>query len=144
LTGLKDIQKEVVGYIKNNYLCNMGCIDCTSTRPVLSCVTNLRIGTVGISTAYYVYFRNSSSGKLNRVSATSSIVGLLTAVIDFDPLANSQYEVWATLQTAEDIDARVVVGISTIETDCFYVQFQRVYNSSNTSITATNQTLALA
>ncbi|MGI9143078.1 MAG: hypothetical protein ACR2IJ_07785 [Fluviibacter sp.] len=144
MTGLKDILKEVVGFIKNNYLCIMGCIDCTKTKPVLSCVTNLKIGTVGNSTAYYVYFKNSSNGKLNRVSATSNLVGLLTAVIDFDPLANCQYEVWATLQTAEDIDARVVIGISTIETDCFYVQFQRVYNSSNVSITATNQTLALA
>ena len=111
----------------------MECINCTRTKPVLSCVTNLRIGTLANSTAYYVYFRNSSSGKFNRLSSTTNGSGLLTAVLDFDPLANSQYEVWVTLQTAEDIEAT-----------CLFIQFQRVYNSSNTSITATNQTLALA
>jgi hypothetical protein len=144
LTGLKDIQKEVVGYIKNNYLCSMECINCTRTKPVLSCVTNLRIGTLANSTAYYIYFRNSSSGKFNRLSATSNGSGLLTAVIDFDPLANSQYEIWVTLQTAEDIDAKETINIDGIEATCLYIQFQRVYNSSNVSISASNQTLALA
>jgi hypothetical protein len=144
LTGLKDIQKVVVGYIKNNYLCSMECINCTRTKPVLSCVTNLRIGTLANSTAYYVYFRNSSSGKFNRLSSTTNGSGLLTAVLDFDPLANSQYEVWVTLQTAEDIEAKEAINIGTIEATCLFIQFQRVYNSTNTSITATNQTLALA
>jgi hypothetical protein len=122
----------------------MECINCTRTKPVLSCVTNLRIGNLANSTAYYVYFRNSSSGKFNRLSATSNGSGLLTAVIDFDPLANSQYEIWVTLQTAEDIDAKETINIDGIEATCLYIQFQRVYNSSNVSISATNQTLALA
>ena len=122
----------------------MECINCTRTKPVLSCVTNLRIGTLANSTAYYVYFRNSSSGKFNRLSATSNGSGLLTAVLDFDPLTKSQYEVWVTLQTAENIDAKEPINIDTIEADCLYIQFQRVYNSSNVSVTATNQTLALA
>jgi hypothetical protein len=122
----------------------MECINCTRTKPVLSCVTNLRIGTLANSTAYYIYFRNSSSGKFNRLSATSNGSGLLTAVIDFDPLANSQYEIWVTLQTAEDIDAKETINIDGIEATCLYIQFQRVYNSSNVSISASNQTLALA
>lgn len=121
----------------------MSCIDCTKTKPVLVCVTNLIIGTLANSTAYYIYFKNSSNGKITRVSATSSVAGLLTAVIDFDPLATT-YEVWVTLASAVDIEEKETITIEDTEHTCLYIQFQRVYGNTNLSISATNQTLQLA
>ncbi len=121
----------------------MTCITCTKTKPVLVCVTNLIIGTLANSTDYYVYFKNASSGKITRVSATSSNVGVLTAVIDFDPIPTT-YEVWVTLSSAVDIEEKETITIEDTEHTCLYVQFQRVYGTNNLSTTATNQTLQLA
>lgn len=122
----------------------MTCIGCSSTKPVLNCVTNLRIGTLSNSTNYLVYFRNSSSGKINRVASTTNGSGLLSVALDFTPLAKSQYEIWVTLATSEDIEDKQTILIDGIEATCLYAQFQRVYNQNNSSITATNQTLTLA
>lgn len=121
----------------------MDCIRCSSTKPVLNCITNLRIGYLSNLTSYYVYFKNSSSGKINRVAGVSSNQGLLTVAIDFDPLANSTYEVWVTLQSSENIETKETVLIDGIEAECLYVNFKRVYNSGNSSISATNQKLSL-
>lgn len=122
----------------------MTCIGCSSTKPVLNCVTNLIIGYLENTTNYYVYFKNSSSGKINRTSATTNGSGLLSVGLDFTPLTKSQYEVWVTLATSEDIEDKQAINIDGIEATCLYVQFQRVYNSFNSSITATNQTLTLS
>jgi len=122
----------------------MTCIGCSSTKPVLNCITNLKIGSLANSTSYHTYFKNSSSGKINRITATSSNVGVLTVALDFTPLANSQYEVWVTLASSTDIEYEENILIDGIEATCLYVQFKRVYGSGNSTITATNQTLSLA
>lgn len=122
----------------------MDCITCTKTKPVLNCVTNLIVGTLANSTAYLVYFKNSSNGKLNRVAATSSVAGLLTIALDFEPNAEATYEVWVTLAASADIDEREAINIEDTEHTCLYVQFKRVYGANNATITATNQTLSLA
>ena len=122
----------------------MTCIGCQNTKSVLNCLTNLNIGTLANSSSYYVYFKNSSSGKLNRVSGTTNGSGLLTIALDFTPLANSTYEVWVVLQASENIYEKETILIDDIESECLYVTFQRVYNSSNASITATTQKLTLA
>ena len=121
----------------------MTCIGCQNTKSVLNCLTNLTIGSLSNSTSYYAYFKNSSSGKLNRVSGTTNGNGIFTIALDFTPLSNSTYEVWVTLASAENIEAKEQILIDGIETDCLYVIFQRVYNSSNSSITATTQKLRL-
>ena len=122
----------------------MTCIGCSNTKPVLNCISNLKIGTLSNNTEYYVYFKNSSSGKINRITATSSIFGVLSVVLDFTPLAKSQYEVWVTLSSSTDLDARQNILIDAITTTCLYVQFQRVYGANNSTITSNLQTLKLA
>lgn len=122
----------------------MTCIGCSSTKAVLNCVSNLKIGSLSNSTEYYVYFKNSSNGKINRVLSSTNGDGILIVEMDFTPLAKSQYEVWVTLENSEDIDAKENILIDGIEATCLYVQFQRVYNQYNSSITASNQTLTLA
>lgn len=122
----------------------MTCIGCQSTKPVLNCVTNLKIGTLSNTTSYYTYFRNSSSGKINRVTSTTNGSGVLSVELDFTPLTKSQYEVWVTLASAENMEDKENILIDGIEATCLYVQFQRVYNHYNSSITTTNQKLTLA
>lgn len=122
----------------------MTCIGCQNTKSVLNCLTNLTIGYLSNNTNYYVYFKNSSSGKLNRVSGTTNGNGLLTIALDFTPLSNSTYEAWVVLESSENIDERENILIDGIEAECLYVTFQRVYNSGNSSITATTQKLTLA
>jgi hypothetical protein len=122
----------------------MTCIGCSSTKPVLNCITNLKIGTLANSTSYYTYFKNSSSGKINRITTTSSNVGVLNVALDFTPLAKSQYEIWVTLASSTDLEEKETILIDGIEVTCLYTQFQRVYGSGNSTLTATNQTLALS
>lgn len=122
----------------------MTCIGCSSTKPVLNCITNLKIGTLANSTSYYTYFKNSSSGKINRITTTSSNVGLLSVALDFTPLAKSQYEIWVTLASSTDLEEKENILIDGIEATCLYVLFQRVYGTGNSTLTATNQTLSLA
>jgi hypothetical protein len=122
----------------------MTCIGCSSTKPVLNCITNLKIGTLANSTSYYTYFKNSSSGKINRITTTSSNVGVLNVALDFTPLAKSQYEVWVTLASSTDLEEKETILIDGIEVTCLYTQFQRVYGSGNSTLTVTNQVLALA
>lgn len=122
----------------------MTCIGCSSTKPVLNCITNLKIGTLANSTSYYTYFKNSSSGKINRITSTSSNVGLLSVALDFTPLAKSQYEIWVTLASSSDLEEKENILIDGIEATCLYTQFQRVFGTGNSTLTATNQTLALS
>lgn len=122
----------------------MTCIGCSSTKPVLNCITNLKIGTLANSTSYYTYFKNSSSGKINRITSTTSNVGLLSVALDFTPLAKSQYEIWVTLASSTDLEEKENILIDGIEVTCLYTQFQRVFGTGNSTLTATNQTLALS
>lgn len=122
----------------------MTCIGCSSTKPVLNCITNLKIGTLVNSTSYYTYFKNSSSGKINRITSTTSNVGLLSVALDFTPLAKSQYEIWVTLASSTDLEEKETILIDGIEVTCLYTQFQRVFGTGNSTLTATNQTLALS
>lgn len=122
----------------------MTCIGCSSTKPVLNCITNLKIGTLANNTSYYTYFKNSSSGKINRITSTTSNVGLLSVALDFTPLAKSQYEIWVTLASSTDLEEKENILIDGIEVTCLYTQFQRVFGTGNSTLTATNQTLALS
>ena len=120
----------------------MSCILCTTTKPVLNCIENLVIGTLANSTAYKVYFKQSGNGRINMIEATSSNAGLLTVALDFEPNTSINYEVWVTLANATDLEDKETILISSIETTCLYVKFNRAFGD-NSSITATSQTLTI-
>lgn len=120
----------------------MDCIGCTKTKPILNCIDSLVIGTLEPTTAYYVYFENSSNNKLNVIAdVTTDADGLLSVDLGFTPNASVTYKVWVTLADATNIDARELIGINAIEADCLFVNFSRVYGVDNANITATSQTL---
>lgn len=121
----------------------MDCVNLVATKPILSCVTDIRVGTLANSTAYYVYFKNSANGKLNRVLSTTSNVGLLTCSLNFTPLANATYELWVTLASSLNLEEKLNILIDGIEADTLLVNFKRVYGTGNSTMTANTQTLTL-
>lgn len=121
------------------------CNPCTPVNTIPSCVTNIIIGTIAsVSTAVYVYIKNISTGKVTRISATSSIAGLVTAVLgDFIPMDNCSYEIWVTLATA-DIDTKLNVTISAVAYTCFAVRFETITTTADVVVSVTNYTLKVA
>lgn len=124
----------------------MSCSNCDKTKPILSCVTSLTIGTCAYnSTALYVYVRNNTTGRLYRLTTTSSGAGLIvvTTIADIQMIPDHNYEVWVTLASATNIDERIDITIDAAVKTCLDVAIQTVFNSSDV-LQSGSQTLKLA
>jgi hypothetical protein len=114
-------------------------------RPLLACTTTLTVGTTNVnSTAIYVYVFNHTTDKLVRYSTTTSVTGLISFSLDGQTYAEDQdYEMWATLATATNIDERLNITIDTVVYTCLALEFKRVYNNDD-SLQSGTQTLKSA
>lgn len=111
--------------------CNVG----TRVKDLYKCGTTLNIGTVAVSTAYLVYFKNWTTGKIFVTPATSSLAGILSITLPVDMLdADHDYQVWATLATATNSDAKENITISSVVYTSFQVYFRTVYDSTQSAV----------
>lgn len=123
----------------------MSCSSCAKTKPILSCVTELTVGTVAnLTTALYIYIRNNTTNRLYRFEETSSGAGLVVVTLDeVQMIPGHNYELWVTLASATNIEQKLDVTIGDETNDCFDVSFQRVFNTDN-SLRSGAQTLTIA
>jgi hypothetical protein len=112
----------------------MSCTTCNRAKPLPTCITNLTIGTLAADTDYYVYIKRLSNGTLKRVSAISDSEGLLIADIsDLDEFLSpgSDFELWVTLQSAENINDREVISIGATDSECLLLTFEAIKVAAN-------------
>lgn len=123
----------------------MSCNCCQQTKPISNCVTTIVIGTItNLSTAVYVYFKNKSTDKIFRFSATSSGAGLVSITVGNQKFTNNHaYECWITLASATNLEEKLPVTISgmTGTYTCFLVPFYHVQDNSNAPVSYSSQTL---
>ena len=107
--------------------CNVG----TRVKDLYKCGTSLLIGTVANNTAYLVYFKNWTTGKVFFISATS-VGTTLSITLPVDMIdADHDYQVWTTLATATNLDAKENITISSVVYTSFAVHFRTVYDLTN-------------
>jgi len=105
----------------------MACNTCPIAKPVPACATDLEIATTSlISTDVYVYFRSTSTGRLERFEATTDLSGVIT--LPTPELAlNTSYEVYATDQIDTDQSNRIVLTLdldgTDTEVECYLLRF---------------------
>jgi len=122
----------------------MSCSSCNKTKKVLSCTTSLTIGTSALlNTALYVYIKSNTTGRVYRYSVTSTAGGVITPTITAQQFAEGHdYELWTTLATATNVDEKINFTIDGETVNCLAIQFQRIYNNSDT-LQSGAQTLSL-
>lgn len=111
----------------------MSCSSCTEVKPVPLCFTTLNIGTVAISTAYKVYFKNVSTGRENVYAVTSSGAGLLSMLRQSGgetvlPLIPGYYEIKAQLATETNLEDVSNITINSVAYTCLLVRFTEVFD----------------
>ena len=123
----------------------MYCNICSQFRPIPTCTESLIIGDTNLaSTDVYVYLKNLSTDYLKRFSATTSLYGILTLdLTDFKGTPNHDYELWATLQSATNIDERIDIDVDGVSYDCFGFTFENVFSDENVLAEYATQTLKL-
>lgn len=123
----------------------MSCNCCQQTKPIANCVTTIVIGTISnLSTAVYVYFKNKSTDKVFRFSATSSGAGVVSITVGSQKFTNNHaYECWVTLASATNLEDKLPVTISgmTGTFTCFLVPFYHIQDNSNAPVSYSSQTL---
>lgn len=122
----------------------MSCSNCTKTNTVGQCPGSLVIGTVPYnSQAMYIYFENLSTGRVLRLSATSSIAGLLTVdITEIDFPANQDFEVHVSRDT-DPLDTQTEITIGATEYDCLIVRFEKPLDNEGEPIAYGTQTLTI-
>jgi len=116
------------------------CNPCLETDFVPVCITSLVIGTItSLTTAVFIYFKDTATKKVIRFEETSSGAGLVTVTgLDTSPdfMPNHSYEVWITLASATSADARedITVPGSVPTTECIAINFEYT-GETYTSIT---------
>lgn len=113
--------------------CNVG----TRVKDLYKCGTTLTIGTAPASTtAYLVYFKNWTTGKMFVVAATSGgVPATLSITLPTDMLdADHDYQVWATLATATNAEEKVNITISGTTYTSFAVYFRTIYDSTQSAV----------
>lgn len=116
----------------------MACPTCTETKPIPKCVDSLVIGAIDDDlTNVYVYVKNLTTERTQRVSVTSDLSGVVSILLT-DPdkefySANFTYELWITLRTAT-INDKLDITIGYTTTDCFTIRFTEIYDDLDLAI----------
>ena len=116
----------------------MPCPTCVETKPVPKCVTSLVVGAIDAElTDVYVYIKNLTTGRIQRVDVTSDINGQVSFLLA-DPdvefySENFVYELWVTLRTT-DPNTRLDVTIGYATNDCFTVRFTEYFDDLDLAI----------
>ena len=110
----------------------MSCPTCTETKPIPKCVDTLIIGAIEYdNTDVYIYVENLTTGRIQRIDATSGISGEVELDLT-DPdkeyySPNFTYELWITLQTGsinDKLDVTIGYGLY----DCFVLRFLEIFD----------------
>jgi hypothetical protein len=120
------------------------CNPCTPTEPIANCITDLVVGKIAfLSTAVYVFLHDITLDRIVRFSTTSSPTGIVTIQRGSQVfMPDHSYEIWITLTTATNPNApKESIQIGSNYYDCLSVRFQKVYDSTNTSVSYLSQTL---
>lgn len=109
--------------------CNVG----TRVKDLYKCGTTLYIGDATLaSTDYLIYFKNWTTGKVFVIPTTSTLVNRLTPSLPVDMIdANHDYQVWATLATATNMDEKVNITVGGTVYTSFSVYFRTVYDTNH-------------
>lgn len=109
--------------------CNVG----TRVKDLYKCGTTLFIGSVvNPSTNYLIYFKNWTTGKVFVIQTTSTIINKLTPSLPVDMIdANHEYQVWATLEGATNMDEKEDIYVGLTAYTSFQVYFRTVYDTNH-------------
>jgi ribosomal 30S subunit maturation factor RimM len=113
----------------------MSCPTCQETKPIPKCVDTLIIGAIeDDSTNIYIYVENLTTGRIQRIEATSGISGEVSLDLT-DPdkefySANFTYELWVTLRTGTINDKLDITILYTVA-DCFVLRFEEVFDGED-------------
>jgi len=121
------------------------CSDCTHTRPIARCITNLIIGTVAqVSTALFVYIKDLTTDREIRYAVTSSAAGLVTLPITPQKFSEDHsYELRITRADAANINENIAVVIDGESNTCASLRFETIWTNNNVIATYTDQTLSV-
>lgn len=107
----------------------MSC-DCLKANNIPSCVTTLILGTADAGD-YYVVFK-TPDGRTDIYEATAEIYTGAIVVEDATFRTNTQYEVWISLQSANNInekaDLTIGSGSAASVTNCLLLEFNPVFD----------------
>lgn len=109
--------------------CNVG----TRVKDLYKCGTTLYLGDATLaSTDYLIYFKNWTTGKVFVIPTTSTLVKRLTPSLPVDMIdANHDYQVWVTLASATNMDAKENVLVGASYYTSFAVYFRTVYDTNH-------------
>lgn len=122
----------------------MSC-DCLKAKNIPSCVTSLILGTADAGD-YYVVFK-TPDGRTDVYEAT--VDGYTGAIVVEDATfrTNTQYEVWVSLQSANNINERsdITIGSGSAAsiTDCLLLEFTSVFDVDGDYLAFAEQEITL-
>lgn len=125
----------------------MPCLQCTSTDPIPTCTTTLRIGTItSFATAIFIFVNNLTTGKNYR---QNSVVSGAAGEVNLDmsePTPNfynkdSAYEVFVTL-ASNDIDQKETITVGTDTDTCYSLNFTDIYDEDDDKVVYALHTLS--
>lgn len=123
----------------------MSCNNCTATKSIPTCTTDLIIGQIeDFDTDVFVFVKNLTTGYSLRFEATSEgdgTVRLDMTLVDpsfYNP--NSLYEIWITLQD-EGQNQKQIITIDSETFDCFNLRFNTLFDEAGSIIDYLEHTL---
>lgn len=122
----------------------MSC-DCLKANKIPSCATSIILGTADAGD-YYVVFK-TPDGRLDVYEATADIYTGVIVVEDATFRTNTQYEVWISLQSANNINERsdltIGSGSAASITECLLLEFTPVFDVDGDYLAFAEQEITL-
>lgn len=122
----------------------MSC-DCLKAKKLPSCTTSLILGTADAGD-YYVIFK-TPDGRTDVYEATADAYTGVIAVDDATFRTNTQYEVWISLQSANNIyekaDLTIGSGSAASITECLLLEFTPVFDVDGDYLAFAEQEITL-
>jgi hypothetical protein len=122
----------------------MSC-DCVKAKNLPSCTTSLTLGTADAGD-YYVLFK-TPDGRTDVYEATADAYSGAITVEDGVFRTNTQYEVWISLVSAENINEKADItigeGSAATVTECILLEFTPVFDVDGEYLAFVEQTITL-
>jgi hypothetical protein len=113
----------------------MSCPTCQETKPIPKCVDTLIIGAIDYdSTDIYIYVKNLTTERIQRIDAVSGISGEVSLDLT-DPdkeyySPNFTYELWVTLRANTQNEALdITIGYRVY--DCLVLRFESIFEGED-------------
>jgi hypothetical protein len=93
------------------------CSPCTQFSPIPLCFQYLHLGTLAVSTNYWFYLKDLTTGRISQSALRTSPTGNANVFLNEQPIEGHSYEFWVTLRT-DSINQKARISLADGSTYC--------------------------